>query len=437
MAVPQLSPVSETSAVALPATGALSRAMEAGSYAFGFYADTNNSTYYDVNFISGAVDQVAYTYKKLAGDVLDVELTDRNIYSAYEEAVLEYSYLVNIHQAKNAIGSALGTTTGSFDQYGNVSGSTTASEDDPHHFVEKNLALRFPKFDIGYARQVGDKTATEIGLGGTEMIYSASIETSGSQQDYDLQSIISSSATNSGIDFADKVGNNRILVRRVYFKTPHAMWRFYGYYGGLNSVGNLSTYGMYADDSTFDIVPAWQNKLQAMAYEDAIYTRNSHYSYEIKNNKLRIFPRPSTLLNRSIWIEFTVKQDPFEESGTDRRSGVEGVNNMNSLPFGNIPYKNINSIGKQWIRRYALAVSKEMLAHVRGKFGAIPIPGASVTLNASDLLNQAKEEKEKLREELKTVLDELTYSKISETQAGMTKNVNDLMNTIPQGIFVG
>ena len=64
------------------------------------------------------------------------------------------------------------------------------------------------------------------------------------------------------------------------------MWRFYGYYGGLNVVGNLHQYGQFADDSSFDLVPAWQNKLQAMAYEDAIYTRNSHYSYEIKNNNL-------------------------------------------------------------------------------------------------------------------------------------------------------
>ena len=64
------------------------------------------------------------------------------------------------------------------------------------------------------------------------------------------------------------------------------MWRFYGYYGGLNTVGNLANYGQFADDSTFEVIPPWHNKLQAMAYEDAIYTRNSHYSYEIKNNKL-------------------------------------------------------------------------------------------------------------------------------------------------------
>ena len=87
------------------------------------------------------------------------------------------------------------------------------------------------------------------------------------------------------------ISGSRINVTKVYYKTPQAMWRFYGYYGGLNTVGDLASYGQYADDSTFQLVPTWQNKAQAMAFEDAIYTRNSHYSFEIKDNKLRIFPQ--------------------------------------------------------------------------------------------------------------------------------------------------
>ena len=45
-------------------------------------------------FLSGAADQVAYTYKKLGGDVLDIELKASNVYANYEEAVLEYSYFL-------------------------------------------------------------------------------------------------------------------------------------------------------------------------------------------------------------------------------------------------------------------------------------------------------------------------------------------------------
>ena len=78
-------------------------------------------------------------------------------------------------------------------------------------------------------------------------------------------------------------GEAQKIIKQVYYKTPQAIWRFYGYYGGLNTVGNLQTYGQYADDSQFQIVPVLQNKQQAQSFEDAIYTRNSHYSFELKN----------------------------------------------------------------------------------------------------------------------------------------------------------
>ena len=214
------------------------------------------------------------------------------------------------------------------------------------------------------------------------------------------------------------------------------MWRFYGYYGGLNTVGNLHQYGQFSDDSSYELVPAWQNKSQAMAFEDNLYTRTSHYSYEIKDNKLRIFPDVTTAHPTKMWVEFSINSDPWEitEEYVDNSAGI---NNMNTLPFENVPFQNINSIGKQWIRRFALALTKEMLGQVRGKFNTIPIPGESVTLNHSELLSQGKEEQEKLREELKTVLDEMVYHKLAEQEAAVSDNVNKVNATIPGGIYVG
>ena len=386
MAVPTLTPTSTTPAITLPETGSLTSAASAANYPYGIYVE-------NTDFVSGAAEQVNYTYRKLGGDVLNVELTQKNVFAAYEEAVLEYSYLVNIHQAKNAIGSVLGAITGTFDHDGEIKETSVAA---------LSASLKYPKFDFGYARQIADKTATEVGIGGTEPIYSGSFAIVSGQQDYDLQEIIaSSSANDASSSFYGKVGTNRVTVRRVFYKTPHAMWRFFGYYGGINAIGNMSTYGMYADDSTFEVIPPWQNKLQSMAYEDAIYTRNSHYSYEIKSNKIRVFPRPGDYSPKKMYVDFTIKSDPWTEATGSVDTGVNGINNMNTLPFANIPYQNINSIGKQWIRRFAFSLAKEILAQIRGKFTTIPIPGESVTLNASELAAQAKEEQDKLREELK------------------------------------
>jgi hypothetical protein len=421
MAIPKLNPASTTNTNVLPATG--STVNVAATLPFGIYSSAA--------FLSGAADQVAYTYKKLGGDILDIELTDGNVYSAYEEAVLEYSYIVNLHQTKNSLSDFLGAATASFDQDGQIEAGHTLSGSD--------IELKYPRFDYGYVRRIASGLATETGLGGTTPIYSGSIDRITNRQDYDLQTILSaSSLTDSTALYYKRIKDKRIIVRKVFFKTPRAMWRFYGYYGGFSVVGNLRTYGQYADDSTFEIVPTWQNKLQAMAYEDALWTRISHYSYEIQDNRLRLFPRPDSTGPKKFWIQFSIERDyePWEENPRGR-TGTEGINNMNTLPFQNLPYKRINSIGKQWIRRFALALTKEMLGQVRGKFAVVPIPGESVTLNHAELLGQAKAEQDGLREELKTILDELTYDKLAAVDSTLQDAAKKVLENIPAGIYVG
>ena len=537
MSLPTLTPASTLSAVILPITGTLTNVNSVLPYKI--YSD-ETSPMYSAEFISGAVDQVSYVYKKLGGDVLDIELTEGNVYAAYEEAVLEYSYLVNVHQATNILSDALGNTTGSFDSKGNIEAGTLSSSLDGSH-----IALKYPKFDYSMTRRIGNGVGSEVGLQGSVQ-FSASFDTVAGTQDYDLQTIVSTNgfgkatvtisnyanitagntivfkttdgttitaaahddtttdtdtnspsfdigATNNltatnlanalnanskisasasenvvtitqltagkisdtsvtitdadpvgmtstsftgGVDlpYGGKIGGKKILVKKVYYKTPHAMWRFFGYYGGLNVVGNLHNYGQFSDDSTFQLVPTWHNKSQALAFEDAIYTRMSHYSYELRDNKIRIFPMPEHAGQQKFWVEFSIPDDVWEN---ERDPAVDGVNNMNTLPIGNLPFANINSIGKQWIRRFALALSKETLGQVRSKFGTVPIPGESVTLNGSALLSEAKDEQNKLRDELKETLSELTYAKMAEQDANLLENTGKVLEKVPHYIFVG
>ena len=431
---PPLNPKSTVSATILPASGSSTNV--AAACPIGVYTAS-------AGFLQGASDQVGYVYKKLGGDVLDIELTEGNIYAAYEESCLEYSYIVNIHQSKNVLSDVLGDATGSFNSDGELISSGSQPSALSASLGGDRVELKYPNFQFSYARKVGQALSNEVNVGGFDTVYSASISVTASIQDYDLQAIVYSASVdsdNSGVPYYNKIGKNKILIRKVYYKTPAASWRFYGYYGGLNTVGNLQSYGQYADDSQFQIVPVWQNKQQALMFEDAIYTRNSHYSYEIKNNKLRVFPSPPSAGTgpTKYWIEFVI---PNEHNAWDqnnqRMTNTDGINNMNSIPFANIPYDKINSIGKQWIRRFGLALSKEMLGHVRSKFASIPIPGESITLNGSDLVSQAKEEQTALREELKTVLDEMTYDKLVEKDAGIVANVGTMQEKLPMGIFTG
>ena len=417
MAAPVLTPKQNASVSVLPVTGTASNVL----------TSLATSAYSSEDFISGALDQVTYTYRKLGGDVLDIEIKEESVYAAYEEACLEYSYLLNIHQSKNILSDVLGATTGTFDHKGELKDGELKDSLSGSH-----VTLKYPLFDYAYARRVADGISQEANVGGSATVYSASFDVVTDQQDYDLQSIVSSSS-----DFSGSVGNKKVLIKKVYYKTPQTMWRFFGYQGGLNVIGNLTSYGQYADDSSFQIVPVWENKLQAMAYEDALYTRTSHCSYELRNNKIRIFPNPSNYNIDKMWFEFTVPGNNWEAPDSEGDIGIDGINNMNTLPMGNIPYENINAIGKQWIRRFALSLSKETLGLTRSKFATIPIPGESVTLNGSELVTAAKDEQEKLREELKTVLDEMTYGEMMSSDAELIENANRIQQKIPLLIFVG
>jgi len=548
MSYPTLTPASTTSAIVLTVTG--STALVNTALPHKIYSEVT-SPLYSADFLAGASEQVAYVYKKLGGDVLDIEITPGNVYAAYEEACLEYSYIVNVHQASNLLANALGDSTGSFDHKGHI--KETDPGNTPLATVSgSHVALKYPRFEYGMSRRVAEGVSSEVGLGSSNH-YSASFSPQVGQQDYDLQSIITSvtnvtssstvtitdanelaagdkiefkttdgtaiTATATAIGgnttsdnsnnpkfalhasantiaanlasslnansrlaataaaslvtirqivggadgnttitltdagtagmkkenfasgstttpYAGKINGKRILVKKVFYKTPHAMWRFYGYYGGLNVVGNMSSYGQFSDDSTFQLVPTWQNKAQALAFEDAIYTRLSHFSYEIHNNKLRIYPIPELSTQDKMWVEFSIPTNAWESDG-DGIGKEDGINNLNTLPLANLPYDSINSIGKQWIRRFSLALCKEILGQIRSKFSTIPIPGESITLNGSDLIAQGREEQDKLREELKTTLSELTYAKLSESTANQIENANKVMEQMPMYVFVG
>lgn len=451
MAKPTLTPKQQTNTIVLPenyplpAEGTEEKDNLIASFPFGIYA--NVEYWFDESgekeqaqvdtFLKGAADQVAYTYRKLGGDVLDIELTKEQVFAAYEEAVLEYSYILNIHQTKNTLSNSLGNSTGSFDEDGMITEDTT---DNAVVNKKTHISLKYPRFDFSYARRVNEGISEEAGVGGSQTVYSASIDVQNGVQDYDLQQIITSGFTDTqkqefGLGDGDVPA--KILIKKVFYKTPKAMWKYYGFYNGVNVLGNLSTYGQYADDSTYEIVPIWHNKLQAKAYEESLYVRTSHYSYELRNNKLRVFPVPSNSSPNKIWVEFIYPKDTWDDTAETGKTGSDGVNNMNTMPLQNVPYKNINSIGKQWIRRFALALAKEMLGLIRSKFSSIPIPGNDISMNGDALVSSGKEEQDALREELKVTLDELTYTKLLESDAETVENSARIMTQIPNAIFTG
>jgi len=416
-----LTPKSTVDPSVLPSKG--DPANVAISLPHGIYARDDYWTEQEVSsFISGAVEQVAFVYQRLSGPKLNIEIAESQVYAAYEEACLEYSSIYSVHQSQNVLSNILGAATASFDHRGQIISTDGVTKD-------TNLIIKYPKFDFTYARRVTEAISSEAGIGGSTELYSGSFPVVPGKQDYDLQEIFAG----TGAPFETLAANKQLIIRKVYYKTPAAMWNFYGYYGSINVVGNLANYGQYADASTFELVPVWQHKAQARNFEDHLKTRTSDYGFRIVNNKLRLFPAPSDLSPPHMWVEFMIPQDTWVEGNSD--IGINGVSSMNNAPFEHIPYATINAGGKHWIRRYSLALCMVMLGMTRSKFSTIPVPGSNIQLDGRELITMGNQELENLRRELREDLAGLTYEKLMEGDAKVLEQSTKIMEQIPTMIY--
>lgn len=428
MAHIELQPAPQITPIVLPKEGNIAN-VNSSLYPLPYeiYAD-------DDEFKQACVEEVKYIYYHLSGDQLDIELNEGQVYAFYQDAAQEFNNIALMHQAKNVLSSALGTQRGKFDRYGNLVAEAGYVAPGSH------MELKYPRFDFGISYKISQAIGAEVEAAGDVTWYKTAIPLEADVQDYNLQTIIESQIADSEHELYNiidltKGGNIKFKIRRVYFKSPRTMWRFYGFMmGGLNLLGNLTNYGMYNDDSTFDVVPAWSQKLMGQIFKDNITVRTSHYSFKVVNNFLRLYPVPDGIYPSYMWIEFTLPKDVWADEGSE--SGVNGVNSFFSLPFENIPYDAIFPPGKTWMKKYALALAMVALGNVRSKVQNIPFINGNITLNGDSLINQGKEQLKDLKETLAKDLEELSYNKLAENDKKLIEDAKAVM-VFPQVFYVG
>ena len=168
--------------------------------------------------------------------------------------------------------------------------------------------------------------------------------------------------------------------------------------------------------------------------------RLNNYSFEIKNDMLRIFPIPNfgatgtDNQNARVWFEYILRDERIASSV---QQTPDRVTNVSNAPYENPTYEFINSVGRQWIFEYTLALSKEMLGYVRGKYSSIPIPNSDVTLNQSDLIAAATSEKTALIERLRAYFDETSRMASLERRANEADSKMKELQQVPYTIYVG
>ena len=357
----------------------------------------------DTSFQSDAPIVATWCASRLGYPLVDIELQAVNFFTAFEEAINEYGAQVYNFQIINSFGTLEGNTTGS--NYNN-------------QLITPNLGGT-----VNVSEQYGNEAD---GAGGDYELKRGELIVSPGRQRYDLLTSISSSLS----------GSEAVYIKRIYHTAPSAINRYFDPYAGtgtgIQSLMQSFGFGNYSPGVNFMLMPLSFDiqKLQAIELNDTI--RKSGYHFEITNNRyLKLFPTPTR--GYKLHYEYTTQTDA---NAPVKNVASNLITDISNVPYTNPTYAFINEPGRQWIRRYALALAKEMLGSIRGKYNTIPIPGAETTLDHSRLLAEAKEEKSKLIEEIKELLGETTRLKQLERKNQEAQQTQETFAKVPYPIYV-
>lgn len=351
----------------------------------------------DALFQSDADAFADWCAKRLGYPIVDVELQDVNFYTCLEEAVYEYSYHVNQFNIQQNMLNIMGASTGS------------------------NLTQRNISTGMGPLIQLATEYGSETFTNGNVKFYSSSIDVKIGQQKYNLDTLIRDVKAPTG----------SIEIKKVHHYGPPASIRFYDPYLGNQAMLDTFGFGAYSTGVSFMLMPMYADLLRIQAIEFNDLMRKSAFTFELINNELRMFPVPTK--DFKLWIEYIVKE---ERSNPLKYKGGT-VSDLSNAPYDYMVYSHINSPGKTWIYSFGLALAKEMLGYVRGKYGSIPIPNGETSLNAADLLGAATAEKQALVEQLRTMLDTMTRAKLLEAKRLETEALGVSLNGTPLAIYIG
>lgn len=367
---------------------------------------------WETDFKAEADSMVTFVKRKLGDDILFVELTNKQIWMCFEEAVFEYGRHINEYQAKSQLSNMLGAEL-----------NITAG------IGPNGAETKYPRETLEFLTRKAEAYSNAVAVGGSYAMYSGSIKLSYDQQDYNIYNDMKVTVNGQSMAVKDAFPNEKLKIWEVSHFSPQAAYRFFDTTSAINYLNNEFAFESFTPETVFYVLPVYEDVLRAQQMNASNRVRRSNYSYQLVGPNLRLMPKPSKEA-KTLWIKFGRPQNPLS-SDIDDGSIDDTVNNISNIPFGAIRYSNINSMGRQWIRQYCLALAKEVLGMIRTKFSNIPIPNGDLTLNGSDLLSQGQNEKEKLTTQLREMLDTMTFDKIVETQATEAENLQRLLKTVP------
>jgi hypothetical protein len=366
-----------------------------GQTPFGFYD-------YDTNFQVDADKVANFCAFRMGYPTVDVEMGSGSFYACFEEAVTTYGNELYLYQIRNNFLNLEATNTGS----------------------ALNQSVINP--NLGNTIRLAENYAQEAGAGGSVTWYTGSVPLNPNQQEYDLN------------DWKNGQGiTGSIEIKRIFYENTPAIVRYFDPYAGTGygsqQLLDVFGFGNYSPAINFLLMPIYYDVsvIQAIELNDQI--RKSAFSFELINNRLKVFPIPTS--NGQLRFQY-ILVDERNAPTSPAFSDSNLVTDISNVPYNNPTYQYINAPGRYWIFEYTLALTKELLGYIRGKYSQVPIPGAEVTLNQADLIAAANVEKIALIEKLRTDLDENSRKMQLQRKAEEANAMKSTLEQVPLPIYI-
>ena len=365
----------------------------------------------DTEYQSDSLTTCKYVASKLGHPVMQLEFNSGSIYACFEEAVSEYSQQINHYNTRNWM----------WEHYGNSSTGSNFSSTGSHQAETSVGGLSFT---------LSEQYGQAANVGGNATMFTGSITLTGSKQVYDVLNEASLETTPGNTD--------KLEIQRVFNELPAAISKFYDPFAGTyDNIELLDSFGFgnVSPAVSYILRPISYDLARANAIETNDLIRKSAYSFELINNKLRIFPLPDSKdSGAKIYFHYYVKED---KQGLTRTYTNSKVSDPSNIPYKFITYSEINSAGRQWIRKYTLGLAKELLGIIRSKYASLPLPNGEVNMDGEALKSEGREEISNALQELKDFLESVSLAEGSRKEQEVAESQQQVLNKAPLKIYIG
>lgn len=351
---------------------------------------------------------------RLGYPTLEVELTNDQIGSAFEEASIVFSSEIAKFKAKNSYLDMLGIKK------------------------DSDLDVMSPMPSAKFIKRYVAQFSTDAGVGGKVNYNKAYLTTQTNKTRYHFNELKDADTGNS----ISGSLTGTLIPYHVYYVKPLSGYRYFDPMQGSSFLlyREMGATDAYAINSRLLYsMPLYENLLRFQWFENFDKLFKAQFKWNIVGEYIYLSPRPQNNMKVFVeWADSYTIDNVYSDfmSNISDESLTAYTTDITNIPFKNVDYLKINDFSKNWIRQYTLALCKEMLGLIRGKMLQLPIPDSEISLNYGELLLEGRESQSALKQEIREFLDDIISSESLKREGEILDVSQKYLNKQPMKIYI-